>query len=432
MADSPEPNEAAKPRGNGAVAPARGVFGPWISLVGVTALMLTLLVLRPGSFFDLGINSYGTWFLDSYAILASNDAQALGLDVYKPNPLDPFHRPHVYSSWWLYLGRFGLTRADTGWVGLVLVGGFVATALATLRPRRYSEAAWYAAVLLAPPMLLAVNRANNDLVVFLLLAILPACVLARSRIVRNVVPFLIAFATGLKYYPAAAALLLLAGRDRREARARVVIQALLFAVVGVSIAGDLRRLPGLMPKTEGLMTFGSTAIPSVLNWRLGPWVVLAGFVGLGIATALWARQARSGQSRKLAGEADTCELRFVLGAALLCACFWLGMNQGYRWVFAIWLAPWLWREGFSRDDGAPRDRLARATGVLLFCVLWTDSAIAVGSNRFIGRVPLDSILRWTNILYFVEQPMTWAFFLCLLALLVRHLRSHSVLRRQEA
>lgn len=428
MSDPSETNEAAKPQANVAVGGTRAVRGPWLALVGATLLMLTLLVLRPGSFFDLGINSYGTWFLDSYAILASNDAQALGLDVYKPNPLDPFHRPHVYSSWWLCLGRLGLTRADTLWVSIVLVGGFVAVSLAILRPRRYSEAAAYAAVLLAPPMLLAINRANNDLVVFILLAILPVCALARSRVVRNLAPFLIAFATGLKYYPAAAALLLLAGRDRREARARVVIQALLFAVVGISIAGDLRRLPGLMPKTEGLMTFGSTAIPSLLDWRLGPWVVLAGVVGLGIAAALWARQARSSTPDAAAGEADACELRFVLGAALLCACFWLGMNQSYRWVFAIWLAPWLWREGFEPAAGS-RDRLARVTGVLLLAVLWTDSVIAIGINRFLDKIPPGALSRWIGIPYAIEQPMTWAFFVCLLALLIRFLRSHSVLRR---
>lgn len=428
MADLPDPLQTAQPQANAATASIRPKRGPWLSLMGATVLMLTLLVLRPGSFFDLGINTYGTWFLDSYAILASNDAQAFGLDVYKPNPLDPFHRPHVYSSWWLCLGSFGLTRADTLWVSLVLVGGFVLTALAALRPRRYSEAAFYAAVLLAPPMLLAINRANNDLVVFVLLAILPSCVLASSRIVRNVVPFLVAFATGLKYYPAAAALLLLTGRDRREARARVLIQALLFAVVGISIAGDLRRLPGLMPKTEGLMTFGSTAIPSMLNWRLGPWVLAAGIVGLAIAAALWMRQARSGESDRSAGKADACELRFVLGAALLCACFWLGMNQGYRWVFAVWLAPWLWREGFAVAPGT-RDRLARATGFLLIAVLWTDSFIAIGLNRLLRTVPLATLLRWSNGLYALEQPMTWTFFACLLALLIRFLRSHSVLRR---
>ena len=33
----------------------------------------------------------------------------------------------------------------------------------------------------------------------------------------------------------------------------------------------------------------------------------------------------------------------IVGAALLTGCFLAGTSYGYRWIFALWLAPLLWR-----------------------------------------------------------------------------------------
>ena len=81
----------------------------------------------------IGIIQYKGWFLDAFALLASSDAAAMGLDPYAPNPLDYFHRAHVYSHWWLHLHDLGLTRSDVVWVGASLGGAFLLTALWRLR-----------------------------------------------------------------------------------------------------------------------------------------------------------------------------------------------------------------------------------------------------------------------------------------------------------
>jgi hypothetical protein len=118
----------------------------------------------------LGISDYGTSYLDAHALLAALDAVRAGADPHAVNPLDPLLRYHVYSDWWLGLRWLGLTREHNFLVGTAWVGAFAVTAWATARPRTWREALWLAALLVSPPVLLAVNRANNDLLIFVVLA----------------------------------------------------------------------------------------------------------------------------------------------------------------------------------------------------------------------------------------------------------------------
>ena len=74
--------------------------------VGVVGLTLTGWMagaLWPRLLVMLGIYDYGTFYLDSQALLAALDAMRLGADPHAVNPLDPLLRYHVYSDWWLAL-----------------------------------------------------------------------------------------------------------------------------------------------------------------------------------------------------------------------------------------------------------------------------------------------------------------------------------------
>lgn len=374
----------------------------------------------PRKFFPLGVNHPSVWFLDSYAILASNDARALGHDVYAPNPLDYFSRPHVYSHWWLGLGKLGLTRADNGWIGLALGLAFFLAAVACLRPREPREVFWYLLVLCASSTLLAVDRANNDLVVFLLLAPVVPCLLAASRWLRFGAVLLIAVAAGLKFYPAAAALLLLVGADRREVRARLAVATLALAAVGWSIAPDLGRLGRMTPKAEGLMTFGAAKLVEPLGitglWALGLCGGLAALIVLAFWRSAWFARW------KIPADARADWLSFILGAALLTGCFFAGTNYAYRWVFTIWLAPMLWR--LPRDQRIPAAvrRFATATAVLCMYALWADPLASGVLNRLVGRYPAETIVRWADHFLLAEQPVIWVFFACLLGFLTHFVR----------
>ena len=406
-----------------ASVPAEGDRSPlrwWFALGLLAAAYFGFLALHPGMYIALGINHYDAWFIDLFALLASNDAVSRGLDPYLPNPLDYFSRPHVYSHWWLHLRDLGLTRADTLQLGFGLVGAFLLAALAYLRPRTPHEVWWHAAVLCSSPVLLALERGNNDLVIFILLAPLVPCLLSGRRWIRWVPPFLLAVAAALKYYPAVAGLILLAAVERDELRSRLFLAALLLAWAGFSVSGDLAAFGPLAPQPEGLLSFGATGFFHELGWQgWGPKLVCAG-IGLVVAARFWSGRVLA--DWEPSAEQRSAWLHFILGAALLTGCFFTSTNHGYRWIFAIWLAPLLWM--LPRDPAAPPNvrRLARWTARLFLVVLWLAPLCCIVLTRLIGHVPGATVMRLASWLFLVEQPFDWAFFLCLLAFLTHFAR----------
>ncbi len=394
----------------------------WLVVVGVAVAYVGFFALRREAFFPLGVHTFGPWFLDTFAILASNDAAAGGLNVHAPNPLDPFQRPHVYSQWWLYLGGLGLTRADTPWVGMGLVLAFLGVALARLRPREPREILWCLVVLCAPSTLLAIERANNDLVIFLLLAPVVPCLLAARAWVRLLPVGLIALAAGLKFYPAAAGLLLLAGDDRRNTIRRLVVAVALLVAVALSVADDLARVGRLSPAPEGLMTFGAAHLLSRVGLSGGAALAVVFAFGATVFIAWWRSTLLRGWTVAPAARAEW--LGFVLGSALLTGCFCTSTNFAYRWIFAIWLAPFLWRTMRDAAEPAGVRRLATATAALLMVMLWADPMAGVVLNASIGWQSTATIVAWADHFFIIGQPFAWAFFACLMGFLTAFLRQN--------
>lgn len=375
---------------------------------------------HPGWLSYVGVRHYGVWFIDLSAILAANDALAQGLDVYGRNPLDFFGRPHVYSDWWLVLGRCGLTRADAIWLGLTIGLAFFAAAAARLRPRSRGELLWYLAVLGSPPLLLAVERANNDLVIFLLLTPVVPCLLSARRGWQGAAVLLIALAAGLKFYPAAAGLLLLAPAAPRVVRWRVAGGGLALALVAVSVAPGYLRVRDLLPPVEGLMNFG--AVHAFAWLGLGGMAPALGLGAMALTVAAWWRADIFG-GWEIPPLARGHWLYFVLGAVLLCGCFFAESSYAYRWVFALWLAPWLW--WVTHETAAPRAvrRVAGLTMGLLGAVLWIDPMTdAILLHQF-GHLPAPVLDRMAHTVFMIGQPLMWALFVCLLGFLAQFVRS---------
>jgi hypothetical protein len=388
-------------------------------LVLILAGFWGVMAVRPDWLSYLGIRHFGVWFIDTHAILASNDALAQGLDVYAANPLDYFGRPHVYSPWWLCLGKLGFTRADTFWLGFSLGLAFLVVAVDWLRPRTRGELLWSLVALGSPCILMAVERANNDLVIFLLLAPVVPCLLAEHRGWQAGAILLVAVAAGLKFYPAAAALLLLAPvGTTREVRWRVAAGVLALALVAASIASGYLRVRHLLPPVDGLMNFG--AIHAL--GRLGLGGVLPGLVAAAVIVAAWWR-ADIFRGWTIPAAERSVWLHAVLGAVVLGGCFFTSTNFAYRWVFALWLVPWLWWAAHGTDVPRAVRRLAWTTAGMLAAALWIDPLTLGILTRWLAPLPEPVVARTANLVYVIEQPLIWALFVCLLGLVTEFLRT---------
>ncbi len=378
-------------------APAtRRLFTPALVLILAVLAGYCLLALQPGWRRRLGLIDDGMWFLDSYAILASSDAVQAGLDPAQPNPLDVYHRPHSYSNWWFLLGKLGLSRQDNFLVGGSWVLAFVGLGLMALHPRTFREAGVGAMVLLAPPVLLAVNRANNDLVVFILLAAGLRCLLDSRPWRLAVFAVLLVLAAGLKFYPLVAGLALLLVRPPGLMLKAAAVTVLAGGVVLASVWTDFQRAVILAP-TE-VYTFGGPIIFRDLGWT-GRAPLLAGATLLGLAA--WACFRRGWLVRLDEAAGDFRErCAFAAGAALLVGCFLAGISYSYRLVFMVFLVPLLWRQIASPA--------AKWTGLLLLATLWLDGLYCLGANIFIGPMPLPELVHYQLVWRFVTQPIIWA------------------------
>jgi hypothetical protein len=322
----------------------------------------------------LGLGPTGP-FLDLRGMLAANEAASQGLDPFVPNPLDPYQRPFLYSTWWLWPGHPGLTRADTGWLGGVVVAATLAAALQLWRPRNWREALVGGLILLSPAWLLAVYRANNDLVIFVLLAVTVGALHGSRRIGRAAGAVLVGAMTILKYYPVAAVIGVLSAARRREMLRLFALAAAIVAVGWPSLVpavGAISRYGFVVTASVGLQAFGVKVLggalapnaPAIVAWLAG---LAAGAAGFQLARPAGAAQTAEAERRFMAA---------AISSAVLVGCFVIGTSYSYKLVFLWGLLPWL-----VRDAPATLGR-GRALGLLglVLVACWADGLMATAVN----------------------------------------------------
>jgi hypothetical protein len=314
--------------------------------------------------------------------------------------LDMLHRAHVYSDWWLLLGRIGLTRKDNFLVGFTWVASFLAAAFLCLKPRSWRQAAWYSLLMLSPPVLMGIFRANADLVIFTLLAAV-ALALRRSSGWRPVLAIAgIALAAGLKFYPVVAAIALLLIRPRRRMLASCLLALPVLGGVLINVAPAMKRAQIELPVT--LHIFGAPALYHALGLSDGQRVAQAAAVVLLLGAGTWLarRHITRGEWAEETDSAAWERAAFVVGASVLVGCFVAGASYSYRCVVVLLVAPWLWRR-------AATETAARAGLWLCTAMMWLDGIFCLVVNTLWSGLTQESIDRAERYWQMATQPLVW-------------------------
>lgn len=377
-------------------------------MIGACVVFYSLCGLFPEIMALGGVSHEGVWFLDTFAILAALDARGLGWDPYAYNPLNYFGGPHVYSHWWLFLGKLHLGRPDTFWLGCSVVTVAVGSAWIVLRPRNGREMIWALVVLCSAPMVLALNRANVDLVIFAFLSLCVPAVTSRSNFVRMIgLPCLVALGMGLKYYPVAAGVMVLAVRPSKDRRIALLLMTIFVLAVGIDIAPDIAKYTGdRLPL--GLHTFG--APPALMALGLtatGSVFVASGWLSV---SGWWLIRRPIFRNWKVPAGMESGYLSFILGSAILACSFLLTVNYAYRWIFAIWMMPFLCRTQPFAQEPSFRP-LWNWTRWLLVVALWSDTIVALALNLTVKSAAVAD--RWIGLFKAIQQPFIWGLFVCL-------------------
>jgi hypothetical protein len=284
----------------------------------------------------LGIPTMQPRFADARSIAGASVSLAQGLDPLVDNPGDHLGRPMNYPRSWLLLAHLGLGPQHTDWLAFTFAVVF-GLGLLTLLPLAVTPAitASLAAALFSPVVWIGLERANNDLPMFGLVAVAAFLVTRHPRGAAGCV-----LSAGLlKLFPIFALWGVGLSGARRAPRI-AAIMALLFAGWLWWTRADL---PLIRAGTYhwNRIGYGIDQIATALAGRGLPAApILSSSIAVLVATAAvggWAR-ARTA----LTGQVSPAALAaFHCGAAVYVGTFCLGSNFDYRLVFLLLTLPQL-------------------------------------------------------------------------------------------
>lgn len=370
------------------------------------------------------VNPFRFPFLDISAVLAAAQCRRYGIDVYRWNPCDALGRPHVYSPLWLRITPGFLdTRATTA-VGFVLGVLFIGSLAPLCRPTTRAEAALLGLTVFSPMTVFALERANSDLVVFLLIfaGCAVACVPRPWRWGAYAFYF---FAGLLKYYPLA--LLVLLVRERRQAAIALAATAATVLLIMVlcdraELAKALANIPRLAYFAD---SFAAVNLPFGLAEALRDPALtrLVGIILLAALAALAIARTRRTLTLLERGPPDWAPFEtqcLIVGALLLAGCFLAGQNIDYRGIYFVLVMPGLLVLRRSASAVEVRRFLARMTGAVVF-VAWEEVIRGIFSA---AASALPNVLRpRAEALFWLGRELVWWWLVAgLAAIVLCHMR----------
>jgi hypothetical protein len=342
---------------------------PWSWLLGgLTGACFLAAIVYPKIFWELGIIAMYPTFSDLIAILAAGEADQLGWDVFASNPLDPLNRPHVYGPWWLVVGKMGLVRADAWWLGLLLISLFIATAVAVLRPSNGRMLFPALGLMISPPVFLALERCNNDLVIFILLVAAVWFVTRQWRAGMLAGCGLIVLAAALKLYPLVALpALAVRAASRRCVLWLVAGTGVVCVLVVLDSLAAYQKVMEIAPQPITIFAYGAKLIlHTIREFPLERSSILIGGVPT-VLVSLWVSWRWRREFWQLVPTTGFTAGCFVAGSLAWILCYMSTTSFPYRLLLLLLPARlWLAREGSGQTNMAVRFQL----GVTLL-FFWT-------------------------------------------------------------
>jgi hypothetical protein len=367
----------------------------------------------------VGIEPFRFPFLDMHAVLAAAECQRQGVDVYLSNPCDAIGRPHVYSPLWLALTPAVIGTKATLWAGLSVDLLFILSLGIVLRPRTSLGILVYGLAVLSPATIYALERANNDLVVFLLI-LCGVMLFTAPRKYRLCSYALFLVAGLLKYYPLA--LLVLLVRERRRVAVAVVI-AIGLALVSFSVYFHLelgKALGNIPAQSYFSDSFSAQNLPfgiaEILGGGFSRTVIDISLLGAlsAVAAAKMLRTVRLLDRDEF--DWNATEIRcLVIGGLLLTACFFAGQNIAYRGIYFLLVVPGFVHLAGSASQTSTRQFWAQMIAAALF-LMW-EEPFRRAVHAIVALVRSGGLI-YAELFFWIGRELMWWWLVAGLAAIV--------------
>jgi hypothetical protein len=396
---------------------------PAIAACLVAAILAIAFGIAPHGFYRdanllLGNKAYWFPFLDTDTVLSAVRCLRQDVDAYVFNPCDPQLRVFTYSPLWMAMTVMPVTEAWVPWVGLSWVVLFLGSLFLLPAARGREAQVIMIASTASSASVYAMERGNNDLVIFALVS-LAAVLTIRRLALRRVGYGLVLLAGLLKYYPLGAMAIALREKPRRF----LVITAVSIAVTALAALAtwsDLVRVLRSIPIGQFYTDmFGSKSVGLTMVELFGAPRWVDPLVRLALSLAALALGLRIGLGQRL--HADLARLTprersfLLVGALMCCSCYFSAQNIGYRAINLILVMPAL--TALIAVTSRPIYRWI--TGAAL-ALLWTGAWRMVWEDGLMASTGQFDALRYVAL--FVRDLLWWAVIPALLGAVVALLR----------
>ncbi len=289
----------------------------------------------------------GSLFADTRQTTSALECNRSGHDVLIANPCDPWKRPFDYPRIWMALAPLQIDQSHTVFLGILSGILFFTSAYFIIGFINIPEVIVYLLILLSPSVLLAVERGNNDLIIFSLLALATfsiSSVQKKTNVFGYVVLFLAAV---LKLYPIMALVVVLKEKGKRGTLIfiSVFFTFLLYLFV---IFNDIQRIVQVLPTIGNYFTYGISVsfdiIEHVLTSKVGFFIEFLTLSSLLVLIfSIFRRRSYFGTAVEFENSqrGRVVSAGFLVGAGIYLGTYILGRNYDYRLIFLIFLVPQL-------------------------------------------------------------------------------------------
>ena len=314
---------------------------------------------------SLGIYPLSPYFSDARVITASAESHALGFDPMVYNPRHPSGELMDYPRIWQLLFHLGIDQKDTIYFEAAFVSLFFLGIFIFVGEINQAIAVALACGIFSPAVLLGIERGDNDLVIFFVLA-LSLMVIRKSTAASAGV---IAFAFILKLFPVFAAAVFFK-EDRRRFFKFLTGSILFVGTYCILLRNEIGAVRAAVSTTD----WDSYGI--AVNWlemerlihhpllsRLVCYAVIGALIILCVLLPVRPRKSQDVAADEMHIDA------FRMGASIYVGTYLLGSNFDYRLMFLLFTIPQL-TQWLSNSDSWLR-RAARITFACTLYSLWS-------------------------------------------------------------
>tara|TARA_B100001741_G_C16509964_1_gene579163 strand:+ start:56 stop:1294 length:1239 start_codon:yes stop_codon:yes gene_type:complete len=353
-----------------------------------------------------GGNTY--LFADWTAVLGANLCKELGYDVYLKNPCDPWGRTHVYGEILLHIPFVEKFKKFYFFILPAIINYiFVVVVLASLSFKSFKSYINYftaLAILFSFPVILAIERGQFDILMFILMVILAH---NKNKIINL---FILVFTTISKFYPIALTIIFFFEKNLKK----IFINFLIFLIIILSIffIQSEEMLKVFANKGQGA-AFGiyDFSLIGTFNFFKNSNILISNtnysffiFLLLSIPAVIFFIKIIKYFSKEIIiNKLDYNffeDKLYIFASAIILFCYFFSSNFVYREIFIIGLIPWIIKIYISNKD---LSFFSFYYYFLMFKFLISTPITYIYMNKIIQNInPILLIIKYTMDLYIVS------------------------------